>query len=155
LQAKDPEFHSLGLVLGYAYPDSPIVADDDGPRPEPEIATYTPSAHPGARLPHAWLPYGRSVYDLLGSRLTVVTTGDDADAGPVLAAASEQGIPLHVVDLNAQERLRARYGADLLLVRPDQHVAWRGRSIQNPERLLARVTGADVGALRVPASSRP
>lgn len=23
LQVKDPEFHSLGLVLGYGYPDSP------------------------------------------------------------------------------------------------------------------------------------
>ena len=27
VQAKDPEFHSLGLVLGYDYPDSPVVAD--------------------------------------------------------------------------------------------------------------------------------
>ena len=32
LQVKDPEFHSLGLVLGYDYPDSPVVVPD-GARP--------------------------------------------------------------------------------------------------------------------------
>jgi hypothetical protein len=79
LQVKDPEFHSLGLVLGYDYPDSPIVATSDGPRSTPEVATYTTSAHPGARLPHAWLQDGRSLYDLPGDGLTLINWTDDVE----------------------------------------------------------------------------
>ncbi|MET3803246.1 hypothetical protein ABIB25_000230 [Nakamurella sp. UYEF19] len=39
-------------------------------------------------------------------------------------------------------RLRVLYGADLVLVRPDQHIAWRGGSIGDPAGLFARVVGA-------------
>jgi hypothetical protein len=148
LRAKDPEFHSLGLVLGYDYPDSPIVAADNGPRPEQEVATYVPSAHPGARLPHAWLPDGRSVYDLLGDGLTLLRLGPDADPQPLLSAASRRGIPMTVVDMSGLPQLRPRYGAELLVVRPDQHVAWRGDTADEPEALLARLTGAEVAAPR-------
>ena len=156
LQVKDPEFHSLGLVLGYDYQSSPIVAASDGPLPTPDVVNYTPSAHPGARLPHAWLPDGRSVYDLLSDGLTLIRLTADVDTEPLLTAASRLGIPVHLVDLSEQEQLRTLYGADLLLVRPDQHVAWRGRSIESPERLLALVTGADVDAPQTAtAGSRP
>jgi hypothetical protein len=51
LPVEDPEFHSLGLVLGYDYPGSPVVVPDGSPVPGHDVATYTPSAHPGARLP--------------------------------------------------------------------------------------------------------
>src|SRR4051812_22452642 len=66
LQVKDPEFHSLGLVLGYDYPDSPVVVPDGTARAEYQVPSYEPSAVPGARLPHVWLPDGTSIYDLLG-----------------------------------------------------------------------------------------
>ena len=42
LQAKDPEFHALGLVLGYDYPDSPVVVPDGRPVPEPELTVLPP-----------------------------------------------------------------------------------------------------------------
>ena len=51
-----------------------------------------------------------------------------------------------MVDLSDLPQLRPRYGADLLLVRPDQHVAWRGDAAEEPEALLARLTGAEVEA---------
>lgn len=50
--AKDSEFHSLGLVLGYQYDASPVIVDDGTPA-GPERLAYEPSARPGARLPHA------------------------------------------------------------------------------------------------------
>ena len=51
-------------------------------------------------------------------------------------------MPLTLVDLAAPAPGCARrYGADLVLVRPDQHVAWRGDGDADPEALLARVTG--------------
>jgi hypothetical protein len=142
LAVKDPEFHSLGLVLGYDYPDSPLVSPSGGPRPEPTVTGYTPSAHPGARLPHTWLPDGSSVYDLLGEEFTVLQLSRDADPRALVEAAARQGVPLRVVDLSSLPQLRTTYAADLLLVRPDQHVAWRGAQADDAEELLAAVTGA-------------
>jgi 2-polyprenyl-6-methoxyphenol hydroxylase-like FAD-dependent oxidoreductase len=139
LQVKDPEFHSLGLVLGYDYPDSPIVVPDGAPVPEPELTTHTPSAHPGARLPHAWLPDGSSIYDQLGAEFTLVRLAPDADPGPLVEAAGQAGVPLAVLDLADLPDLRGRYGADLLLVRPDQHVAWRGAAADGG--VLSAATG--------------
>jgi hypothetical protein len=142
LQVKDPEFHSLGLVLGYDYPDSPLVVPSGGPRPEPTVTRY-PSAHPGARLPHTWLPDGSSLYDLLGEEFTVLQLSLDADPRSLVEAAARTGVPLRVVDLSSLPRLRRIYSADLVLVRPDQHVAWRGEQVEDAEALLAAVTGAE------------
>jgi hypothetical protein len=144
VQVKDPEFHSLGLVLGYDYTGSPVVVPDDEPSPEQSVTEYRPSAHPGARLPHAWLPDGSSLYDLLGEGFTLVRLAPGPSECPLADAAARAGVPLRVVDLAHLPRLRPRYGADLVLVRPDQHVAWRGSSCTDAAALLARVTGAPV-----------
>jgi hypothetical protein len=141
LQVKDPEFHSLGLVLGYDYPDSPVVVPDAGARPAYEVTRYTPSSHPGARLPHAWLPDGTSIYDLLGDGFTLLRLAPAADVGPFLDAATRAGVPVRLLDLVHLPKLRTRYGADLLLIRPDQHVAWRGRDDADVDAVLATVTG--------------
>jgi hypothetical protein len=51
------------------------------------------------------------------------------------------GLPFRVVDVR-DERAREIYGADLILVRPDLHVAWRGnRPPDDPRALAMRVTG--------------
>jgi 2-polyprenyl-6-methoxyphenol hydroxylase-like FAD-dependent oxidoreductase len=141
VQVKDPEFHSLGLVLGYDYADSPVVVPDGEPTPEPSVTDYQPSAHPGARLPHAWLPDGSSLYDLLGAGFTLLRLAPGPSECPLADAASKAGVPLAIVDLAHLPRLRERYGADLVLVRPDQHVAWRGSSCSDAAALMARVTG--------------
>jgi 2-polyprenyl-6-methoxyphenol hydroxylase-like FAD-dependent oxidoreductase len=152
LAVKDPEFHSLGLVLGYDYPDSPLVVPSGGPRPEPTVTSYAPSAHPGARLPHTWLPDGSSVYDLLGGEFTVLQLDLDADPRTLVEAAARQGVPLRVVDLSCLPRLRGLYTAGLVLVRPDQHVAWRGDGVEDAEALLAAVTGQVMAEPAVHAS---
>jgi len=125
--AKDREFHSLGIVLGYHYDASPVVVDDGTP-PLPEGQNYEPTARPGARLPHLWLPDGASLYDRLGNGMTLLRLRDEVDAGPLLEAAATCGVPLDVLELR-DETLEERYGASLLLVRPDQHVAWRGAAV--------------------------
>jgi hypothetical protein len=130
---KDREFHSLGLVLGYQYSASPVIVDDGTP-PLPEGQTYLPTARPGARLPHMWLPDGASLYDRLGSNFSLLRLYDDADGSSFIEAAAECGMSLDVIDLRG-EMLKERYEAPLLLVRPDQHVAWRGTSVN---RAMAR-----------------
>ena len=125
--AKDREFHSLGLVLGYQYDTSPVTIDDGTPL-VPEDQHYQPTARPGARLPHLWLPDGSSLYDRLGNGLSLLRLRDDVDMTPFIEAAKVRSVPLTVVDLRGQV-LEERYGASLLLMRPDQHVAWRGASV--------------------------
>jgi 2-polyprenyl-6-methoxyphenol hydroxylase-like FAD-dependent oxidoreductase len=142
LQVKDPEFHSLGLVLGYDYPTSPVVVPEGAPAAGQAVSTFAPSAHPGARLPHVWLPDGTSIYDLLGEDFTLVRLGPTADADALSAAAAGLGVPLKVLDLAHLPRLRTLYGADLVLVRPDQHVAWRDGDVADPAALLQHVVGA-------------
>lgn len=125
--AKDREFHSLGLVLGYQYDGSPVIVDDGTPA-LPEGQDYEQTARPGARLPHLWLPDGASLYDRLGNGLSLLRLRDDADMVPLIEAATVRGVPLTVLELRGQT-FEELYGASLLLVRPDQHVAWRGVSV--------------------------
>ncbi len=146
LQVKDPEFHSLGLVLGYDYPDSPVVVPDGLPVPEPTLATFTPSAHPGARLPHAWLGEGDSLFDRLGEGFTLLRLDPAGDPGELSDRAARRGVPLTVLDLAGTPALRDLLGADLVLVRPDQHVAWRGHAVEDADALLDQVLGAVPGA---------
>ena len=122
--SKDREFHSLGLVLGYQYNASPVIVDDGTPF-LPAGQHYEPTARPGARLPHLWLPDGASLYDRLGHGLSLLRLRDDVEVAPFIEAAASRGVPLSVVELRGQA-LEERYGASLLLTRPDQHVAWRG-----------------------------
>ncbi|MGY1693140.1 FAD-dependent monooxygenase [Geodermatophilus sp. SYSU D01105] len=146
LQVKESEFSSLGLVLGYQYADSPLVSDDGSAPPVDDPVRYTPSARPGCLLPHRWLSGDRSVYDLLGRGFTVLALAD-TDVEPVRRAAADRGIPLTVVRLGDDDvppgaaPLRDTWGAPLLLVRPDQHVAWRGGDPGAAAAALVRACG--------------
>ena len=139
--AKDREFHSLGIVLGYQYDASPIIVDDGTP-PLSEGQVYVSTARPGARLPHRWLPDGASLYDRLGNGLSLLRLRDDADVTPFIESAAARRVPLTVVELRGQ-MCEEDYGASLLLVRPDQHVAWRGTSVNRSmaEAIIAQVCG--------------
>ena len=139
LEVKHSEFHSLGLVLGYDYRDSSVVVQDGQLLPEPKLDTFVPSAHPGARLPHAWLPDGTSIYDHLSDGFTVLRLSPDGDAKPLLDAAQRRSVPLTLLDLSSTPQLRQSYGSDLLLIRPDQHIAWRGSRTEDPDALVTRV----------------
>jgi hypothetical protein len=144
--AKDREFHSLGLVLGYTYEASPVILDDGTP-PHAESQDYEPTTRPGARLPHHWLSDGASLYDRLGDGFSLLRLRNDADPSPFMLSAAERGVPLTVVELCGQG-LEGRYGAPLLLVRPDQHIAWRDHSMDRAaaQAVIDQVRGIAAGA---------
>jgi hypothetical protein len=146
-RAKDSEFHSLGLVLGYSYDESPVVAPDGSAAPSHDPVNYQPSARPGARLPHTWLSDGRSLYDVLGRDMTLLRLRADVDVAPLVAAAPQVGVPMAVVDVS-QVGLSDRYAASLLLVRPDQHVAWRTTQDRITEPQARMVLEHVVGGIR-------
>ena len=139
-QHKESEFHSLGLVLGYHYAGSPIVSTEDTPTPAERVEHYEPSGRPGARLPHTWLPDGRSLYDTLGPDHTLLRLDPSADPAPFARAAAARHMPLAIVNLHRTPPAEP-YGAPFVLVRPDQHIAWRGAPTE-PGAVLDRSRGS-------------
>ncbi len=127
LATKSREFVTMGTVLGLGYEDSPVIVADGTPPPPHDGKVYTPSARPGSLAPHAWLPDGRSLYDLFGPGLALVAAreADAHDLARAEAAAQAAGVSLAVVRPEGVP-VHELYGAALTLVRPDQYVAWRG-----------------------------
>jgi 2-polyprenyl-6-methoxyphenol hydroxylase-like FAD-dependent oxidoreductase len=122
-RAKRPEFHSLGLVLGYSYAGSPVIQPFTRPGPVGDTTSYRPAADPGARLPHAWLPDGSSLYDQLGTGFTLLgpLRSSPAAVAALAGRARRRGIPLALREPPEDYP----WHGEFLLVRPDQHIAWR------------------------------
>jgi len=135
------EFNIPGVTFGGRYDASPIIVRDGAVLPPDEPNTYTATASPGGRPPHAWLDDGRSLFDLFHSEWTLLGLGADAPSTAAFETAAEaQAVDLRVVRL-PQPALRELYEMPLVLIRPDQIVAWRGASAHDADKVLARVTG--------------
>jgi 2-polyprenyl-6-methoxyphenol hydroxylase-like FAD-dependent oxidoreductase len=137
------EFDSPGVHFGISYADSPIVEGDGSQPPDDDWHRYTPNAVPGARAPHLWLADGVSIFDRFGRDFTLLRLGPGCatDVTALTGAAARRLLPLARLDV-PESAARALYAADLVLVRPDHHVAWRGNALPaDPDVLLARLTG--------------
>jgi 2-polyprenyl-6-methoxyphenol hydroxylase-like FAD-dependent oxidoreductase len=138
----------IGAELGYRYVGSPLIASEpgEGPKDEPayDFRTYVPTTWPGARLPHTWLAGGVAMQDRIGygNGYTLLRLGGtQADTRALQSAFAGLGAPLQVLDIPDAEP-REVYGRDLLLLRPDLHVAWRGNAPpQEPEAVARMATG--------------
>jgi len=134
------QFCCGGLNFGYFYDRSPIIVYDGAEQPAYTMAEFTPSTVPGCRAPHFWLRDGRSIYDLLGPGYTLLCFDPKIATGPLEAAAARHAVPLEVVGVAAEDAPKV-YQHKLVLVRTDQHVAWRGNA-------LAGDKGAFIDVLR-------
>ncbi len=145
-EEKAKEFASIGVQLGYRHERSPLVIEDGSEATPNEVGNYVPTARPGHLAPHAWVDEKRCIYDLLGPGYTLLRFIRGGDAGLSLVRAAQAGrVPLAVVDLPRSD-LRALYGADLVLVRPDQQIVWRGGIVVDGQRLLNQACGHKRGA---------
>jgi len=137
-----PEFDSLGVQLGARYDDSPIIVPDGSGPPVDDPDVYAPNACPGGRAPHVWLTPGASLFDRLGRGFTLLDLSRGTRrTNAFTEAAGTRRLPLTVVTLD-QPEARDLYERDLVLIRPDQHVAWRGNAAPaDCAALFARVTG--------------
>lgn len=139
--AGNAENESWGVELGFRYDGSPIIARE-GDAPAIDPLTYTASTWPGARLPHVFLADGVSIHDRLGLGFTLVIVDGDAGALEFEQAAAQRRMPFSVLRLGRPDLLPI-YARRLLLVRPDQHIAWRGNAPPaDVAGLLAQVCGA-------------
>ena len=131
----------IGAELGYRYVGSPVITDEPG-GPEHLFREYHPTTWPGARLPHLWLGENDPVQDRIGTGYTMLRLGGSAiDTSGIESAFKARGVPYQTLDI-ASQRARDIYGYDLVLVRPDMHVVWRGKAApEDAEALAAMVTG--------------
>jgi 2-polyprenyl-6-methoxyphenol hydroxylase-like FAD-dependent oxidoreductase len=136
------ENESFGIELGYAYSGSPIICSEPGAKIPSDPLRYLPTTVPGVRMPSVVMGDGTPVFDHLGQWFTLACFGVNPSA-TLVAAAAKRGVPLTV--LRSVERdLTNIYGKGLLLVRPDQHIAWRGSGCDNSrvaDAIMAQVLG--------------
>jgi hypothetical protein len=131
----------IGAELGYRYRGSPISAEESGGGPTDNFMAYEPSTWPGARLPHVWLDNGTALQDAIPEGYVLLRLGrSQANAEPLQRAFASYGAPFAVLDI-AEERPRQIYGYDLLLLRPDMHVVWRGNALPDAASLARLATG--------------
>ena len=133
----------IGAELGYHYAGSPLVAAEPD-EPPYDFIDYTPTTFPGVRLPHAWLDDGSAVQDRIGEGYTLLRLGGGKAATGLTRAFAAIGAPYAELDLPGRAA-RHIYGHDLILLRPDLHVVWRGNAPpDDPARLARMATGHSV-----------
>jgi len=132
-----------GLNFGYFYDRSPIIAYDDEAHPAYTMHEFRPSTVPGCRAPHFWFGNRCSLYDALGRDYTLIRLDPTTCVSGIVEAAARRGVPLAVLNVDTSDA-GTIYAHKLVLVRPDQHVAWRGNEEPvTPMHLIDVVRGAD------------
>ena len=149
---KKYEFDAHGVEMNQRY-DSTAIFKDGQPDPgfvEDEELHYQPTTWPGARIPHIWLfenSTGKKVstLDLTGKGKFSIITGIGGEDWLVAAKEIEKdtGIFIKTVMIGPRHEIADHTGdwaraSDIsdngcLLVRPDQHIAWRAHKLtENP-----------------------
>lgn len=130
-----------GLNFGYFYDRSPIIIYDGAEQPAYTMADFTPSTTPGCRLPFSRLSDGRPVYDAFGPGYTLLRLDSEIVVAPFVKAMRDGGVPIEVVDVQAGYS-NDLYDRKLIVVRTDQHVAWRGDAVPDrPQHLVDTLRG--------------
>jgi len=153
IEHQRDHFDMLGLQLGFAYEAGALVPDGAERRAaENPVRDFVPTSRPGSRVPHAWVERAGervSVLDLLPYDTFTVLAGPEGAAWAD-AVGQVRDVPIRClvagrdfIDPGRDWASVCEIGATgALLVRPDQHVAWRVRAAP-PDP-----TGALASALR-------
>ncbi|PLL10615.1 2,4-dichlorophenol 6-monooxygenase [Tabrizicola sp. TH137] len=158
------EFDCHGVEMNQRYASGAVVAEGQTPpaaNADMELY-YQPTTFPGARMPHAWV-YDRkggkhSTLDLCGKgQFTLITgIGGRAWRAAAEAAAWDLALPIRIVTIGPRadfedhvgdwDRVREIGDGGCVLVRPDQHVAFRSLgSSTTAEATLAGALRAILG----------
>ena len=115
------------------YEGSPVISPAAGDRGVSSAkGSHRFEARAGHHIAPAVLGSGTNVYESLGPGFTLLAFDAQPDAVQAFrTAADELKLPLTVVEDRAEGEA-ARYEAALILVRPDQFVAWSNRDGQVP-----------------------
>ena len=141
LEHETYQMDNVGIHFGYRYARSPVICSEDGEAPPWRWSAIVPTTWPGGRAPTLRLDDGSLLFDRLGPEFTLVDVSG-ASAGEVMVKeALRRGMPVEHLVLE-DPRARRVWERDLVLVRPDQHVCWRGaRAPDDVDEVLDRVRG--------------
>ncbi|MCX5405562.1 FAD-dependent monooxygenase [Streptomyces sp. NBC_00335] len=137
------QIDNLGIHFGYRYTGSPVVRHEDTPDPGWEWQSIVPTTLPGGRAPNVRLADGTPLFDRLGTGFTLVDLSGENRGKDLVEQARRRGLPVELLTVDSAD-VRAVWARDLVLVRPDHHVAWRGDVAPEPrawDGLLEEVTG--------------
>lgn len=136
------ENESRGIEIGYGYNNSPIVCSKAGDELQDDPLQYEPTTTPGYRPPAIYLADGTSLFDHFGPRFTLLNFApDDIDTEVFQIKAESIGIPFLSVEIR-DDNAKSLYPSNLVLIRPDHHVAWRGITMPTDvTNILKTVTG--------------
>ncbi|HEX3961260.1 MAG TPA: FAD-dependent monooxygenase [Trebonia sp.] len=148
-------YQAHDIEIGFAYEEGAVIPDGSPPPPRmPLRDVYHPTTRPGHLLPHAWIERdGRrlSTQDLTSAatRFALLTGPEGKPWSEAAERVAEQfSIPIcaarigdgaQYADVEGRwEAIRQVTGEGAVLVRPDNHVAWRSMSgSKNPAGALA------------------
>ncbi|MFJ6085044.1 FAD-dependent monooxygenase [Streptomyces sp. NPDC092369] len=155
-------FGSDGVAFDERYDASAAVWYEPGQldaEPPWRADVYEDDPRPGHRAPDGPLdPSGGTLYDRLGTSFGLLVLTEDRTVERAFAAeAAARTLPFTVIHLT-DPAARAVYGTTNVLIRPDQHVAWRGTALPpaGAGAVLDRVLGqveALVASLPTPATT--
>jgi len=152
LVTHDNENKDHGLELGYRYKSDVIVLQEDASTEPPWMEKhYIASTWPGARVPHVFLKDGAtSIFDLFGqgSEWTLVDFSQKGDYMSIFRSAQASlsvNFPIKFVHLLDESHARKVWERDAVLIRPDDHAAWRSSMDQglnfDAKQILLIATG--------------
>jgi hypothetical protein len=139
--ARNTDLADRAMVYEPGYEGSPVVVGPPGGKTTAH-GQHSLKARSGHHLPPQLLSSGHNVFEELGPGFTLLAFGmaDDATR-PFEIETKSRGIPLKVVH-DGYEEPRTKYEARMILVRPDQYVAWTGDSAPDDAgRIMRQVCG--------------
>jgi 2,4-dichlorophenol 6-monooxygenase len=158
------EFQAHDLEIGFRYEAGALVPDgSEAPASDPMGSTYHPTTRPGHRLPHAWLTDSDgarvSTHDLTSWDGFALLSGSEAWVAAAQAAGEKLGVPVRAVRIGASAGVGVHVDTDgtwaalrevsedgAVLVRPDNHVAFRAPgAVADPEKTLLDALSAVLG----------
>jgi 2,4-dichlorophenol 6-monooxygenase len=156
------EFQAHDLEIGFRYDQGALVPDGSQPPPsDPMGSKYFPTTRPGHRLPHAWLERDGqrvSTHDLVDRNgfLLLTDNAGAAWASAAEAAAEKFGVTITVASIGeggeyadtdgTWARLREVSDGGAILIRPDNHVAYRAAEpVADARDTLTRTIGTLIG----------
>jgi FAD-dependent monooxygenase len=156
LTESGSECTSRGIELDSRYRSPVIYQDTDGTKePGWDYYHYTPSTRPGARAPHVFLKDGKtSTVDLYGKEWSLVEfTSSPANPSAIpifMKVAAQLNIPLTLVHIQNEDHVRAIWERNIVLVRPDGHVAWRNNNAPRTDAEVQDIFDVVVGKKSFP-----
>lgn len=155
LEVHAYQIDNLGVHFGHCYVGSPVIVAEPGDPPPWNWREITSSTWPGTRAPSVRLSCGEPLFDRFGPGFTLVDLSGAGLGTELVAQAARRSVPMTHLALD-DPAVRSCYERELVLVRPDHHVAWRGdHAPQNWGEILDLVTGQPYAAAATGAYSFP